>query len=146
MPSLNPYLNFNGNCEEAFNHYKAVFGGDFLMMSRFSEMPPGAMGTEELPEEAANLVMHVTLPISESCVLMGSDCFPGQPATSGNNFSISISCDSKEEVDRIFAELSQGGGVIMPLDDTFWGSYFGMLSDKFGIQWMVSCDINKGDA
>lgn len=141
MPSLSPYLNFNGNCEEAFNFYQAVFGGDFPYLGRFKEMPPGAFGCPEVPEEMAEKIMHISLPISEECVLMGCDTMPGQPFDAGNNFSIYINCENREEVDRIFAALSDGGNVTMPLSDTFWGSYFGMLVDKFAIQWMVSCEI-----
>ena len=142
MATVNVYLTFDGNCEEAFNFYRSVFGGEFPMMSRFSEMPPDA-GPPIAPEEA-DRIMHVSLPISKETLLMGSDT-GGEWAANfkqGNNFSISITAVSKEEADRFFAQLSEGGQVNMPMDSTFWGDYFGMFTDKFGINWMVS--FNEG--
>lgn len=138
MASLNPYLTFLGNCEEAFNHYLSVFGGELQELSRFGEMPPQEGIT--IPEEQKNLIMHVSLPIGDGSVLMGSDT-GGEWApktTVGNNFSLSVNADSKEQVDKLFGGLSEGGKITMPLDTTFWGSYFGMCTDKFGINWMVS--------
>lgn len=140
MATLHPYLTFNGNCEEAFKFYQSVFGGEFPYVGRFSEMLK-EFAEMDLPEDFANRVMHISLPISKDCVLMGSDSFPNQDSVPGSNFSISILCDERDEVDQKFAALSEGGTVIMPLADTFWGSYFGMLTDKFGIQWMVNCEI-----
>ena len=139
MATTNTYLNFNGNCEEAFNFYKSVFGGDFTYIGRFCEMPP----SEEFPvaEADKNKVMHVSLPTGAS-VLMGSDN-GGQYESSfvkGNNFSVSINADSKEEADKLFDGLSAGGQATMPMSDTFWGAYFGMFTDKFGINWMVNYD------
>jgi len=142
MAFLNVYLNFNGNCEAAFHHYKSVFGGEFSMFSRFGDMP----ATEEpLPESEAQKILHVALPVgSAGCVLMGSDCPPSFPnGVQGNLFNISISADSKEEADRLFNSLSAGGNVHMPIADTFWGSYFGMCADPFGVQWMVDYDSPK---
>ena len=139
MASVNVYLNFNGNCEEAFNFYKSVFGGDFPYIGRFKDMPPQE-GMPPLPAEMGNKIMHVSLPISKETMLMGSDT-GGEWAPSfvqGNNFSISINAASKEEADRLFAGLSNGGKVTMPLADTFWGDYFGMWEDKFGVNWMMS--------
>jgi len=138
MASVNVYLNFNGNCEEAFLFYKSVFGGEFPYLGRFNEMP--AKEGETMPEEMGNKIMHVSLPISKETCLMGSDT-GGEWASSykpGNNFSISINADSKDEADRLFNGLSAGGTVTMPLADTFWGDYFGMFVDKFGINWMMS--------
>ncbi len=137
MNSVNIYLTFNGNCEEAFNFYKSAFGGDFDHLGRFSEMPSDQ--SKGMPEEHLNRIMHVSLPIGNT-VLMGSDT-GGEWASDfkqGNNFSVSINADSKPEADRLFAELSAGGQVTMPLEATFWGDYFGMFVDKFGIAWMVS--------
>lgn len=139
MPTVNVYLNFNGNCEEAFNFYKAAFGGEFAYMGRFKDMPTQE-GTPPLSAEQGEMIMHVSLPISNETILMGSDT-GGEWASSfkqGNNFSISINADSKENADQLFADLSQGGQTTMPLADTFWGDYFGMLTDKFGVNWMVS--------
>jgi len=135
MATTNIYLNFNGNCEEAFNFYKSAFGGTFTTISRFGDIP----GNSDIPETDRNKIMHVSLPIGSS-ILMGSDTGEGRASNfrQGNNFSISISADSKEEADRIFNALSQGGQINMPLNLTFWGDYFGMLCDKFGINWMMS--------
>lgn len=138
MTSVNIYLTFNGNCEEAFNFYKSVFGGEFPYIGRYKEMP--ADGGKPVDPKDANKIMHVSLPISSETMLMGSDT-GGEWASGfkqGNNFSISISTDSKANADRIFNALSQGGSVTMPLANTFWGDYFGMLTDKFGINWMMS--------
>lgn len=140
MAIVNVYLTFNGNCEEAFNFYKSVFGGEFPYIGRFGEMPPSD-GMKVGPEDA-NKIMHVSLPISKETMLMGSDT-GGEWAAGfkeGNNFSISVSTESKAEADKFFAGLSAGGQVIMPMGDTFWGSYFGMFTDKFGINWMVGYD------
>lgn len=137
MATTNTYLTFNGDCEAAFNFYKSVFGGEFTYIGRFGEMPESE--EYKVPEADKGKVMHVSLPIGTS-ILMGSDC-GGEWAPSfvlGNNFSVSISADSKEEADRIFSGLSAGGTVTMPLANTFWGDYFGMLTDKFGVNWMMS--------
>ena len=139
MASVNVYLNFDGNCEEAFTFYKSVFGGEFAYIGRFKDMPRQE-GMPPMPEEMANRIMHVSLPISKETMIMGSDT-GGEWATSfkqGNNFSISISAASKEEADRLFNGLSEGGQVTMPLANTFWGDYFGMFTDMFGINWMMS--------
>jgi PhnB protein len=135
MATTNTYLTFNGNCEEAFTFYKSVFGGEFTYIGRFGEMPD----TKDVPEADRNKIMHVGLPIGNS-ILMGSDT-GGEWSShyqQGNNFSISITAESKEEADQIFNALSESGQVTMPLNTTFWGDYFGMLTDKFGINWMMS--------
>jgi PhnB protein len=140
MATINSYLTFDGNCEEAFNFYKSVFGGQFPMVGRFGDMPP-AEGMPPLPEDAKNRIMHITLPISEETILMGSDTMPGvHEHKIGNNISLSINTNSREEAERVFHGLSEGGNVTMPLSDTFWGAYFGMWTDKFGINWMVNYD------
>ena len=142
MTTLQTYLTFNGNCEEAFNFYKNAFKTEIAMMSKFSEMPEDPK--HPIPEEHKNRVMHVTLPVSEHAMLLGSDTGGewGGNFKQGNNFSVSIGTDSQEEADRLFAALSEGGGVIMPMNKTFWESYFGMFTDKFGINWMVSFDTS----
>ena len=135
MVTINPYLNFNGKTEEAFKFYQSVFGGELSDINRFKDMPDA----ENIPEQDRDKVMHVSLPIGKGNVLMGSDIM-GSMASNfkpGNNFYISVSPQSREETERIFKELSQGGKVEMDLDETFWGSYFGMFQDKFGINWMV---------
>ena len=138
MASVNPYITFLGNCEEAFKHYKSVFGGEFSMLNRFSEMPP--QEGMELPKEAQDKIMHITLPIGKETLLMGSDTGGEWAAKTvvGNNITISITADSKEQADHFFNSLSDGGKVTMPMDQTFWGSYFGMCTDRFDINWMIS--------
>ena len=141
MTTINIYLTFEGNCAEAFEFYRSVFGGEFQSYSKFSEMPP--QQGFEIPSDQKERLMHVSLPISEESVLMGSDT-GGEWASSfkkGNNFSISINTDNKAEADRIFLALSQGGKVTMPMAETFWESYFGSFMDKFGINWMVSAPL-----
>ncbi len=142
MATTNTYLTFNGNCEEAFNFYKSVFGGEFSYIGRFGEMPES--DDYKVSEADKNKIMHVSLSIGSS-ILMGSDT-GGEWAPNykqGNNFSISISADSKAEADKIFNALSKDGQVTMPMDNTFWGDYFGMLTDKFGINWMMSFNEKK---
>jgi PhnB protein len=140
MATVNVYLTFNGNCKEAFDFYKSVFGGDYPYVGTFGEMPPQEGMT--MPEEDKNRIMHISLPISKETVLMGSDT-GGEWASGyqqGNNFSVSINADSKEEADKLFNGLSAGGRITMPMNHTFWGAYFGMFTDKFGISWMVNYD------
>lgn len=140
MATINAYLTFDGTCEEAFNFYKSVFGGDFPMVGKFGDMPPQE-GMPPISDEVKNRIMHMSLPISAETVLMGSDTMPGiHDHQVGNNISLSINTDSREEADRVFTRLSAGGKVSMPLADTFWGAYFGMWTDKFGINWMVNYD------
>lgn len=137
MATTNTYLNFNGNCEAAFLFYKSIFGGEFNYIGRFGEMPESE--AYKVPEADKNKIMHVSLPIGNS-ILMGSDCGGEWAPTfkQGNNFSISITASSKQEADTLFNALAAGGQVSMPMNQTFWGDYFGMLTDKFGIQWMMS--------
>jgi PhnB protein len=138
MKILNPYLTFNGNCKEAFEFYKSVFGGEFSYQSTFGELP----GEEVVPESAKDLIMHISLPISEETVLMGSDASAdfGKVANFGDNISLSIGATSHEEVKTIFDKLSEGGTITMPLEKTFWSPLLGMLTDKFGINWMISVE------
>ena len=138
--TINPYLTFDGNCEEAFNYYKSVFGGEFAMLSRFAEMPP--QDGVVLTEDQKNLIMHVSLPLGEGQVLMGSDN-GGEWApqlTKGNNVALSVYVESKEGADAVFGRLAEGGKVLMPMSETFWESYFGMCVDRYGFGWMVSAD------
>lgn len=142
MATVNIYLTFDGNCEEAFNFYKSVFGGEFPYIGRFGEMPDDGSG-KSVSEADTNKIMHVTLPISQETCLMGSDIGGEWSAhyVKGTNFSVSINAESKEEADRLFNGLSAGGQVTMPMNETFWGAYFGMFNDKFGISWMVNHDV-----
>ncbi|NEU06785.1 VOC family protein [Flavihumibacter sp. R14] len=143
MAQVNPYLNFNGECEAAFNFYKSVFGGEFNRMSRYKDMPP----SEHMPmnEADSEKVMHVSLPLSKETVLMGSDV-GGEWAkynVVGNNIQLSVNAESEEDARRIFSGLGAGGQVKMPLEKTFWGAFFGMLTDKFGVNWMVNYDYEQ---
>lgn len=142
MPSINTYLTFPGNCEEAFNFYKSVFGGEFPYVGRFKDMPVEQCGP--IPDSEKEKIMHMSLPIGNG-VLMGSDSSEafGHVSVIGNNFSLSVNADTDAEADALFNALSAGGKVTMPMGKTFWGSYFGMLTDKFGIQWMVSHEEEK---
>lgn len=139
MAQINPYVHFNGNAEEAFTFYKSAFGGEFAMIMRFKDMNiPGSIATDD----EANKIMHIALPIGQHDLLMGSD----SPAALGTHnlnetrSKISITAESKEEADKLFNGLSEGGQIEMPIMDSPWGSYFGMFRDRFGIEWMVSFD------
>lgn len=133
---VNPYLNFDGQAEEAFNFYKSVFGGEFSGKMKIDEVPGG----DELPPEEQNRLMHISLLIGTDTLLMGSDIFPsmGQTLKSGNNNYISLHPESKEDADQIFNKLSAGGEIEMPMEEQFWGDYFGSFIDKFGIGWMIN--------
>jgi len=141
MATINPYLNYPGTAEEAFNFYKSVLGGEFAVIQRFKDTQEGA----HLSEIEREKLMHIALPIGNGNVLMATDAMEsmGHPLTVGNNFYLSLNTDSEEEAARIFAGLSAGGKVEMEMQKTFWNSYFGMFQDKFGIRWMVSYDYNK---
>ena len=136
MLTINPYLNFPGNTEEAFKFYKSVFGGEFVGLTRFKDTQEGT----KLNKSEKEKLMHVSLPIGKGNVLMATDALEsmGHKLNPGNNFSLSVETESKDEANKIFNGLSKDGKVTMPQADTFWGSYFGMVNDKFGIQWMVS--------
>lgn len=139
--TANIYLTFNGNCREAFEFYKSALGGDFSYVGTFEEMPPQE-DMPQLPDSEKDKIMHMSLPLSSETVLMGSDTSEvfGEPVKFGNNFSISINLESNEEADEVFSKLAEGGKITMPMDKTFWSPYFGMLTDKFGVNWMVNVD------
>lgn len=136
MVKLQPYLNFAGNAREAFDLYRSVFGGEFAVVVRFKDMP---MDGFELSEEDGDKLMHIALPIGEADVLMASDTLEafGQPLVRGNASYVSVHPSSREEAGRIFAGLSEGGEVGMPLADQPWG-YYGSFTDRFGVGWMVN--------
>ena len=139
MATINPYIHFNGNAEEAFTFYQSVFGGEFAMLSRFKDLT----GAEHpIPETEANKIMHIALPIGKSSVLMGSDTpeFLGKHNENETRSKISVNAETKEEADKLFKGLSAGGTIEMPIGDSPWGSYFGMLRDKYGIEWMLNFD------
>ena len=140
--SLSIYLNFDGNCREAFEFYRSVFGGDFAIVQTFGDGPPD-MG---VPEEAKDQIMHVSYPIGSS-VLMGSDVMPGfgPPHVTGTNFSVSYTTENREQTDEFFAKISEGGTVQMAPADMFWGAYFGACTDKFGITWQFNCEHGESE-
>lgn len=143
MATVNIYLTFNGKCEEAFNFYKSVFGGNFNSINRYSEMP--AQEGMPLTEADKNRIMHIGLPISKETMLMGADNTQGYEnhTTFGNNFSIMVSGSSRDDADRIFKALSAEGQITMPIQDQFWGDYMGSLTDKFGINWLVAFEPSQ---
>ncbi|MGA9118452.1 MAG: VOC family protein [Bacteroidota bacterium] len=141
MATLNTYLNFAGTTEEAFKFYKSVFGGEFTFLQRFKDTPEGA----KIPEKERDKLMHVSLPVGKGNILMATDALEsmGQKLTIGNNFFLFLEAESKEEAVTLFNKLSAGGKATMALQDTFWGAYFGMLKDKFEMQWMVNYTYPK---
>lgn len=135
---LNPYLAFNGTCEAALNFYKDVLGGEIAYMQRFGDSPM------EISDDAKNRIMHATFNFGGNS-FMASDSMPGQDAPDCSNISMSLGTDDIEATNRTFAALSEGGRVNMPLENTFWGARFGMLTDKFGINWMINCELPKSE-
>ena len=141
MTAINPWINFNGNAEEAFTFYKSVFGGEFTKIIRLKDL-----SSAEFPvaEKDVNKIMRIVLPIGTN-VLVGNDIPEGMGRVSENEnrSKISVIAESKEEADRLFSKLSEGGEVEMPIADSPWGSYFGMFRDKFGIEWIVEFDTKN---
>ena len=133
MKAVVTYLNFDGNCRKAMKFYERCLGAELSLMP-FSEAP------RDIPKEAKDRVMHARVTKGGTTLLMASDIQPGMSFRQGTNFSISIDCETVEEIDRLFAAFSDKGKITMPLSDTFWGSYFGMLTDRYGINWMMSFD------
>ncbi len=142
MAKLNVYLNFAGNSEEAFKFYRSVFGGEFGSLTRFKDMP---MQGVTIPKKDENKLMHIALPVGKDDVLMASDILEslGHKLVVGNNVAISVFPESKEEADRIFKALAAGGTVEMPIGNQPWGDYYGDLTDRFGIRWMVDYTYPK---
>lgn len=141
MANVSTYLNFSGNAEQAFTYYKEVFGTEFVDgIARFGDIDPS---DTEMPikEEAKNYVMHVALPILGGHMLMGTDATQatGYEVEFGNNMYINLETDTREETDRLFNKLSDGGSVSFPLKEMFWGDYYGSCTDKFGVCWMFNC-------
>lgn len=139
MASINPYIHFNGNAEEAFTFYQFVFGGDFSALVRFKDLK--FEGAPDWGKEAEKIV-HIALPIGKHSLLLGSDTPEqfGKHNEMETRSKISVKAESKEEAERLFNGLSQGGQIEMPIADSPWGTYFGMLRDQFGIEWMVEFD------
>ena len=144
MAIINTYLHFEGNTEEAFNFYKSVFGGEFAFVLRYGDAGQryGESGFGEVSTDEKEKIMHIALPIKNDHVLMGHDALKstGRQINFGDNFSITVHAESREEAEKIFEKLAAGGKVAMPLADAFWGAYYGTCVDKFGIQWMMDCD------
>lgn len=138
MTTINPYLYFNGNCEEAFDFYKNVFQRDFTFLGRYKDVP---QADRQMFQETDEKIMHVSLPISNETVLMGSDNSEAHNQMIINsNFSLIVHTDKKEEADRLFNELSKGGLIKMSMNLTFWGSYYGICVDKFEVMWKVTVE------
>ncbi|AHG88177.1 hypothetical protein J421_0640 [Gemmatirosa kalamazoonensis] len=133
MKAFQPYLNFDGGTREAMTFYHRCLGGELQMQTFADAHVPGPPGSEQR-------VMHARL-ASGAAVLMASDTMPGHAFTPGNNVHVNVDCDSVDEIERIFAAMSEGATVTMPLQDTFWGARFGMLVDRFGVNWMFNCEL-----
>jgi PhnB protein len=142
MTTINPWINFNGNAEEAFTFYKSVFGGEFGKIVRFKDI---ATAEFPVPEKEANKIMLITLPIGKNNMLMANDVpeVMGKVNERENRSKISVSCDTKEEADKLFNGLSAGGEVEGPMGEGPWGSYAGMFRDKYGIEWIIEFYPNK---
>ena len=142
MTTINPWINFNGNAEEAFTFYKSVFGGEFAKVIRFQDL---ASPEFAVAEKEKNKIMLITLPIGKSNMLMANDVpeIMGQVNENENRSKISVSMESKEEADKLFNGLSAGGKVEVPMDDSPWESYFGMFRDKYGIEWIIEFSPSK---
>jgi PhnB protein len=135
MISTNPYFNFMGNTGEAMNFYKSVFGGEFTIYSKFSDIP----GAEKMPKDEQDKFVHISLTTPKGHVFMATDALEsmGQKLTFGDNYHVCIHTESEKETDSLFDGLSAGGKIEMPVNKTFWGAYCGMCRDKFGVQWMI---------
>jgi PhnB protein len=146
MAKVSIYLNFQGSTEEAFNFYKSVFGTEFSMGPMYMRDIPPQPGMAPLPEKEQGAVMHVSMPILGGTEIMGTDMLEsmGHKLVVGNNTTINLEPDTREETERLFNELSAGGSDIAPLSDQFWGAYWGCCLDKFGVRWMFNYYHNKG--
>jgi PhnB protein len=131
---LVPYLTFAGNCEEAFNHYHKIFNGTLSDISRFGDNP-----NPQLPDDQKNKIMHARLAFGDN-MLMFSDTMPGGTVDFGNGISLSIGLTDEAEARSIFSQLAGGGKITMPMEKQFWGALFGMVKDRYGINWMINCE------
>jgi PhnB protein len=141
MININPYFNFMGNTEEAMNFYKSVFGGTFTTFQRFRDIPGG----EKMAPDEQNKIIHITLTTPSGHVFMATDFLEsmGQSLVAGNNCRITLHTESNDESNQIFERLSLGANIEMPMNNTFWGAYCGMLTDRFGIQWMINFTLKN---
>lgn len=136
MITINPYIYFDGNCEEAFNFYESVFRKEISSINKYKDVPKPA---RNIFQESDEKIMHVTLPLSKETMLNGSDnSLAYEEMVKYKTFTLIIHTDSKEEVDRLFGELSQNGQIKVPVGLTFWGAYYGQCIDKFGISWKIT--------
>ncbi|NOT94296.1 VOC family protein [Ferruginibacter sp.] len=141
MTTLNPYIYFNGNCEDAFSFYKSVFRNEITYIGRYKDVPKT---DRQIFREADEKIMHISLPISTETILMGSDnTVAYEESIAYSNFSLILHTDSKAEADRLFNELSESGQVKVPMKMTFWNSYYGICIDKFGISWKITQEAKK---
>ena len=141
MTTINPWINFNGNAEEAFSFYRSVFGGEFTKLVRFKDLSaPGF----DVPADDANKIMHIALPVGKN-ILIANDVpeSMGRVNENENRSKIAISAETKEEADKLFKGLSEGGTVEMPMAESPWGTYFAMFRDKYGIEWTVEFDARQ---
>jgi PhnB protein len=137
MIGVQPYISFNGNCAEAINFYKDVLGGEILYVQKYGESPMKGMGKDDA-------VMHCTLKVGDTHI-MACDNPEGQPSATGSNISLAIGSNDPAGAESMFAKMSEGGNVTMPMQQTFWAERFGMLTDKYGINWMFNCDKPEED-
>jgi PhnB protein len=142
MKSISPYLNFKDRTEEAFNFYRSVLGGEFTMLQRFKDMPPGA---GEVANNEKDLILHVSLSLGNGIVIMGSDApeVHGRKVIFGNNVHISIDAESEAEAEQLFKDLTSGGTIDMPLQKMFWGAMYASFQDKFGVHWMINFNLGQ---
>jgi len=132
MLGVQPYITFEGNCEEAVNYYKDCMNGEVLYIQHYGDSPMAAEGMNDK-------VLHTTLKIGESHI-MACDNMPGQPSASGSNISLAVGTNDTAQAETMFNKLAEGGQITMPMQKTFWAESFGMLTDKFGVNWMFNCD------
>ncbi len=139
MRAINPWINFNGNAEEAFTFYKSVFGGEFTKVVRFGDLSSPEF---QVPEKEANKIMTIVLPIGKHNVLMANDVpeFMGRVNENENRSKIAVNAESREEADKLFNGLSAGGAIEGEIGDSPWGTYAGMFRDKYGIEWIIEFD------
>lgn len=141
MKHVDLYLHFNGNSEKAMTHYKNIFGGEFTALQRYRDIP----GSEKMNEADREKMVHIALKISDDTTLMASDSVTKMEngVLFGNNYHICLQAGNEKEADNLFMALSEDGKIEMPMNKTFWGAYFGMCVDKFGVQWMINYSISK---
>ena len=142
MKTINPWINFNGNAEEAFTFYKSVFGGEFTKVMRFKDLASPEFSVAKNEEDK---IMLITLPVGKNNMLMANDVpeIMGRVNENENRSKILINAESKEEADKLFNGLSAGGNVEGSMGDSPWGSYAGMFRDKYGIEWIIEFNPNK---